>query len=443
MRWRPLGRASNPEQLVRGPAVQLGNAESLFPHILANAWRARNLPSIIVSATSPRRLPPEADPRTRIVDVALERTRVGAWAKRVARDVIVPLAWLRSRRRRPQFLEQTGLAAPQPWETVLAQHRLNAWRVARAARRLSPAFVFAHEVVAYGHAAAHCQGIPRILFPWGADVMTTAEVSPRHFDFVRHALRAADLIVPSSIMAARHICTRFGIDPARVQAISWGADLRSFAPATPGQRQEICARWQIDPAHAVVMNVRRFLPLYNCDTAVSAFLDVARASASTHFVLLGGLDTEPFVTRAMQEVSRAGGPVARRFTFLRSNVSLEICRDLMSIADVAVSLCGRGDMRSRSVLEAAAAGGALVVSDSDEYRAMMADGFGARLVDGGRTDAVARAVLDLLANATERERLRDLNARYLPAHEDAERQMDRLLEAVLAIAAGAAGRTRQ
>lgn len=354
-------------------------------------------------------------------------------ARQAARRIWLPLGQLRAKLSASSFQEQTGLEVPQPWEAVLAPHVINGFRVARAAMRLSPRFVFGHEVVAYGYAAARCPGIPRILFPWGADVMTTAEVSRWHFRLVRYALRSADLVVPSSTTAARHLSARFGADPGRVQAISWGVNLRQFTRLDPAERLRVCGQWGIDPAREVVMNVRRFLPLYNCRAAVEAFLAVARLRPSTHFVLLGGLETDAFVDEAVRRVEQEDASVVQRFTFLRANVSMTTCADLMGIADVAVSLCGRGDMRSKSVLEAAACGGALVLSDQDEYRYMTRDGFTAEFVDPRDVDATAAAVLRLVDHPEARADMGRRNRQYVESHEDTERQMDKLLSAVLSV----------
>lgn len=412
--------------------VQLANAESIFPHLLARAWRQRGVDSVIVSATHPRRLPPEAA-ESSIVDVSIDRHRSGRALKRAAKSLVLPVSLMRARRRASEFEARTGLAAPQAWEVPIVPHLINGWRVARAARALAPQVVFAHEVVAYGFAAARCTGIPRVLFPWGADVMSTAEVSAWHFRLVRHALHAADLIVPSSETGARHICDRFGVAPERVRAISWGVDLARSLRASPAARRATCEAWGIPTGADIVMNVRRFLPLYNCRAAVAAFLDVARRRPQAHFVLLGGLDTEPWMDPAVAQVEQAGVDLRQRFTFIRSNISMDACLALMNVADVAVSLCGRGDMRSKSVLEAAAGGGALVLSDTDEYRSMVLQGLAARLVTPADSAAVAAHVADLLDSPGARDRMRDRNRRYLTAHEDSERQMDRLLDAVLSV----------
>lgn len=415
---------------LHGPAVQLGNAESIFPHLLANAWRARGLESLIVSATSPRRLPPEAQ-ATQIIDVALNRTRTGTLIHGLAKRIVQPVDRLLAGLSSSRFQQHTGFAAPQAWETQFVPHIVNGWNVARAARRLQPLFVFGHEVTGYGLATAWCGNVPKILFPWGADVMTTAEISPWHFRLARHALHAADLIVPSSSVAARYICERFGVNPVKVRAVSWGAELGHFKRLDGLERVRAFERWGIDAAHQVVLNARRFLPLYSCGTAVEAFLRVAAEKPDVHFVFLGGRDTEALTDAARRHVDSLFPVLSGRFTFLRDNISQEACASLMGIADVFVSLCDRVDMRSKSVLEAAAAGGVPVLGESEEYRTMQAQGFQAHFVEAGSADHVANAVLHLLKAPTLRLQMSQRNVRFLAEHEDSERQMDRLLETVL------------
>jgi glycosyltransferase involved in cell wall biosynthesis len=350
-------------------AIQLGNAESIFPHLLAEAWRQRGLQTCIVSATAPRRLPPEAG-STPIVDVSVERWPLGQVMKRAGRRVLSPLDMAGSRLARRRFSEQTGFASPQRWETMFLPHVLNGWRVARAAQRLNPLFVFGHEVTSYGLATAWVSGAPRILFPWGADVMTTAEVSPWHFRMARFALQAADLIVPSSHTAARHIRARFGIAPEKVRPVSWGAELGQFRPASPDERARTRRQWRIDPSAHIVLNARRFLPLYNCESVVRAFIRIARARTDCHFVLLGGRDTDAYVDAAIREVASAVPAAADRFTFVRDNIPLADCASLMNCADAFVSVCDRVDMRSKSVVEAAAAGGVPIIGEAEVYRYM-------------------------------------------------------------------------
>jgi glycosyltransferase involved in cell wall biosynthesis len=410
-------------------AVQLANAESIFPHILARAWSSRGLRSVIVSATKPRRLP-SGFPTTPLIDVSVE-SALGAGLRDAARAALRPVDRLVSGTFRGRFRERTGLDTPQPWEAMILPHLVNAWRVKRAANRLHPLFVLGHEVTAYGLPTAFCRGTPRVLFPWGADVMSTAEVSPWHFRLARYALQHVDLIVPSSTTAAAHIVQRFGVASSKVRPISWGVE-RDVFPRLDGQlRAAARRRWNLPESVPVVLNARRFLPFYNCGVAVDAFARVASARPDAHFVLLGGLDTEGLVEEAEHRVRDAG--MASRFRFAKGNLSLSDCAELMGLSDVFVSLNPRTDMRSLSVLQAAAAGGAPVIAESDEYRSMTAHGFRALFVDADDAGSVAEAITKLIDDKPLRDSLRAANGVYLGECEDHEHQMDRLFDAILGV----------
>jgi len=90
-------------------------------------------------------------------------------------------------------------------------------------------------------------------------------------------------------------------------------------------------------------------------------------------------------------------------------------------------------MRSSSILQAAASGAALVLSDQREYRAMAAQGFCATLVGASDTAAATRAVLGY-THAPDRRRAELLaNAAFVAQHEDHDAQMDALLDLIEAV----------
>ena len=256
-------------------------------------------------------------------------------------------------------------------------------------------------------------------------MFTYAESSPYHFALTRFSLRHVDLIVPTSITAARHICKRFGVAEEKVQPVSWGVDRKAFRRATDDERRAICARWRIDPAATILLNPRRFRPDWGGFVALEAFMQIAGEEPSTHFITFGGHGTEAFTKEARQRVAEKG--LSDRFTVLEGDASMDVCAELMSVSDIFVSLLGRGDMRSISVLQAAAAGGAPVVSDLPEYREMERLGFAGVFVQPDSVDDVVRALRVYLHDPAKTRETVAANHSYLAEHEDYETQMDKLL----------------
>jgi glycosyltransferase involved in cell wall biosynthesis len=420
-----------------GPAVMLGESTSFFPAQLASCWRSKGLDVAVVTHNpeGPSALPDG----TRIIRSSDQQTRLNRSVNyRLLHPILRGLEKTVPRFKK-RFSRITGVSAESELRLpYFATYVTNAWPTAQAALSLQPRFVLGHEVTTYGLATALCRGVPRILFPWGGDVFTYAESSPYHLALTRFALRAVDLIVPSATTAAQHICQRFGISTEKVQAISWGVDRQLFKRPDVDRRLALRRQWKIDPAATVFLNARRFHPAWGGNVALEAFMQLASEYPNTHFIFLGGHGSERFLEPA--RVRLAGAGLLPRFTLLDGNIPLEACADLMSLSDVFLSLLGLGDMRSISVLQAAATGGVPVISDLPEYREMERNGFAALFVQPDSIADVLQAARFCLENPDERENLVANNQVYIEKHEDYPKQMDKLLSLIDGVCTKYAGR---
>jgi glycosyltransferase involved in cell wall biosynthesis len=410
-----------------GPAVMLCDYTSIFPVQLATYWRSKGIEVVLV--TDEPDAPPALPDGTRVVRSSDFETPN---MRRITRRLLAPVLY-RLEKTVPRFKQRfsriTGVSAEtELWTPHFTRNLTSAWPAARAALAQNPRFVFGHEATAYGPATAGCRGVPRIIFPWGGDVFTKAESSPYHFALVKFSLRMVDLILPSSTTAARHISERFGVSPGKVHALSWGVDRQVFRHADAARRRDICARWGIDPASMVFLNPRRFRPVWGAFVALEAFLRLGAAEPSAHFILFGGLGTEEFMQQAKTRLQAEG--MLSRFTLLEGDAPLEVCAELMSISDTFVSLLGRGDMRSVSVLQATAAGAVPIVSDLPEYREMERLGFAALFVRPDSVADVLSALRFCVQNRAEASRMVARNEAYIAEHEDYGKQMDRMLSLV-------------
>lgn len=322
----------------------------------------------------------------------------------------------------------------ETFDAWAADARCDAMDIAPFVRRLRPRFVFGQEAFSYGPATARCAPLPRVLFPWGGDIYLWGEASSVAFDAVRDALQSVDLACPSSTTAAEHIRDRYGVDPGRVRAVSWGVDRGKFFPAGPRRRRELCASLGIDPAAVLTLNVRRFNPAWGCRQAIEACCLAAQAEPAMHFLMLGGPGAAPYLAEARRVLADRG--LTGRFTLFDGEVSLERCAELMSIADVALSLMRAPDMRSSSILQAAACGSALVLSEQREYREMAGHGFCATLVGAEDVEAASREILRYARDPQLRQAEAAANLEYVARHEDHDRQMDRMLDLIEAVCDG-------
>ena len=408
-----------PKTLRRGPFVIVGSPDSIFVRQLATEWRRRGADVVVVKLRGDDGALPDGTPV-----LSGEREAGGLNVSRRLAGRCLHEVWrFHSRLRHRRYSGADEGELPSFVDPLILGPL-----AARRAQRLHPAFVFGQEAFSHGVATALCRGIPRILMPWGGDIMLYAETSAISFSMVRWALRSVDLVCPTSVAGAEHVIRRFGVSEERVRSISWGVDRQLFRAGSAEQRIATRCSLGLEPAQPLVMNVRRFLPVWGSEAVVEAFLLLAEELPQVSFALLGGHGSEPYVRAARQRIAQTA--FANRFVFFDGDLPLAECARLMAASDVFVSLMGYADMRSASVLQAACAGAVPVLAEHREYRELEKLGFRAQFVNPDRPAEVAGAIRLYLENGELVKVTRAANQRYIAQCEDFDTQMGRLLEAI-------------
>ena len=337
-------------------------------------------------------------------------------------------------RNRPQGVVPGAALQPPSVSYAL----LSSLAMAKWVRRCRPRFVFALEAYPHGLAAALSKDTTRIVMPWGGDIYQYAEASPLIRLILRYSLRRAHLVCPAAESAVAILRERYRLPSQRICAAPWGVDRSVFHPVDDRRRGELRDRYGLPRDAAVVLNVRRFAPHWGCHEAMEALVALARSRSDCRCVLLGG-GGEAYAhlsTEAQRRVKEQG--LSQQFLFLPEVVTLQECADLMALSDVFISLHRDRDMRSWSIVQAAACGAVPVLTDQEEYRLMERDGFRASFVAAADAESVVRAIETYLDDDALRAQARAANVSYVAQHEDLEIRMGRLLEAI-----GAAIRQRE
>lgn len=408
-------------------AVIIGDPESIFPRKLAEYWCARGMDVTIVTRhwTGETTFPCGAK-------VLASEDYESISQKRLLRCLHIALQHIETiavkKLGKKRYEKVMGPKAESPYRPSFVGPVVNAFSIARLVRKLKPDFVFGQEAFAYGLATALCRQVPKILMPWSGDIYRYAETSPFAFRMVQYSLRHVDLVCPTSLAAVPHVCARYGVSPEKVRAISWGVDRTMFRKATPKQRRHICSKYGIDPDYTIINNCRRFKPIWGCFSALEAFMHYAREDDSTHFVMFGGAGSESFIQQARETLRKH--QVSKRFTFFENNIPLEQYAELLSISEVFVSLSRMRDMRSSSILQAAASGAVPVLSDQDEYREMEKLCFKALFVGAQDVGGVVTALRRYAHNPGLRAEYAAQNLQYIERNEDSQQQMDVLISVI-------------
>jgi glycosyltransferase involved in cell wall biosynthesis len=301
-------------------------------------------------------------------------------------------------------------------------------RVAGALTRLVDSLgidlVHGHYLLPYGYWASLIEGPPRVVSPWGTDILVDADRLGRDRRRARHAISTCDWLVVNS-NASRARALEFGADPERIDQIIWYADLGRFAPDhfDPGLRARL--GWPVDAL--IVLSLRNFRPDTNIDVVVRAFRRVASREPRARLLLAarGGpqrLEVEALVDRLELR------PVVSFVTALEPELP-----GLVASADVLVSMTS-SDSTPASLLEAMASGLPAVCADAASVEEWIDNGQGGVVVPQRDEQALAAAMSEVLADPERRRRYGEHNAtviaaRFTPPGPQLDRLYRRLTEA--------------
>ncbi|HEY4641154.1 MAG TPA: glycosyltransferase [Thermoanaerobaculia bacterium] len=332
---------------------------------------------------------------------------------------------LRASPRWMRDLEREKAEGLPPMRPLLA----DAVSIGLAIRRLKPKFVFGQDIFLTGPSIAASAGVPRILMPFGGDIFHYSEISTAIHRMVGVSLRRADLIVPSATSAVDRLVDEFHVPRSRVCAISWGVDTNLFRPRSGEQRRALRERYGIAHDALVVMNLRRMQPFWGSDAIEEAFVRLAHTLPRFHAIVMSG-SGDPGPVHALQ------AQIPERGTFIVQDVPLSDYADLVAISDIGVSAMRVPDMRSWSILQAAAAGLIPILVDQPEYRAMERDGLRAIFFDHVDAGEIADAVTRCVDDEELRRKRGEQNRDFIVRRESFDTQMDELVGRVVGLAEG-------
>jgi glycosyltransferase involved in cell wall biosynthesis len=177
------------------------------------------------------------------------------------------------------------------------------------------------------------------------------------------------------------------------EAIFSGIDLSPYSKAIAG-REATRASLGIGPAEFVVGAVGRLEPVKGFAYFVEAARLIAGKAPESRFILVGD---GSLAASLRAQAADLGGRI--QFLGLRHDVP-----DLMASFDVCV-VPSLNEGMGRVVLEAGAAGTPVVASNVGGVPEILRDGETGMLVDPGRPDAIAKAVLTLYTDSSLRARM--------------------------------------
>lgn len=217
----------------------------------------------------------------------------------------------------------------------------------------------------------------------------------------KYTYRAAKKIITVSDPAKQDLVDNWQVDSAKIHVMPNGVDVEEFGIVRDPRL--VRAELKVDDTTPIVCFVGWFQPWHGLDFLVDCFGQVLRHVPEAKLLLVGDGNARPAVEQRIQE---HGIEHATRITGL---VARERVPEFLAAADVAVlpypKLPREMWFSPLKLYEYMAAGKAIVGSRSGQTAQVIQDGYNGVLVEPGDVACFAQAVVQLLRDPMERQRL--------------------------------------
>ena len=268
------------------------------------------------------------------------------------------------------------------------------WKKVRGIlRAVRPDVIHGHCVSWSGGYAAYFRGYPLVMTAWGSDVLIVPARSRLQWLVTRWRLHRCDLVTVNSEYLKRAVMA-FGVSEDRIAIIQRGANVaRVRSSRGSGRLREVA---NVPQDAFVVLSTRRFEPIYNLETILRAIPKVLDATNhAIYFVFIGGGS----LYRRLESLAKDLG-VDEHVRFI-GGLAHEELEECYAGAQVYVSV-PQSDSTSVSLLEAMSVGLPVVVSDVPSNLEWVRDGWNGHIVRRGDSEAIAQAIIRLIADGAAR-----------------------------------------
>ncbi|MFF7892626.1 glycosyltransferase family 4 protein [Streptomyces sp. NPDC007907] len=268
-------------------------------------------------------------------------------------------------------------------------------------RRTQPDVIHVHSLGAHGMLSLLLPArpaVPLVITPWGSELRAADRHAGRAL-VARLALRRASRVVPTSREVAELVRNRYGVPGPRITVLSWGVPDVLLDAGNDADPRPTRVKYGIPAEATVVLSVRSTSEVYRTHEILAAFTRAARHRPDLFLVLPAGhRPAHAAARRAQQEYLGAlrarAQDVSGRVLVIDQPLGQADMFNLMRASDVAISV-PQADQRSSSVLEAAAAGCRLLLTDIAPYRELLGEGLMADLLH----DPLVSSLADALSHA--------------------------------------------
>jgi len=261
----------------------------------------------------------------------------------------------------------------------------------RAVRSIKPDIVHGFEALGYGYALAHCGPYPKVLTPWGNDILYDPKRSRIARFLVTRALRSANIITTNFLELKNRLTQDFNIPESKIRPFSWGVNPDIFHPGYTEETRRLKQEINIPENARIILSPRMMKPYWGIDVIAKALPQVMRKVPDVYAVFLRGAGEEAFEKEIKTSLKNAGCFKSARF--ITRYLSPAEVAAYYNLSDVFVS-CPKSDLLSISVLEGMACGCAPLLAELESYKMRVTHGKNGLFFHPGNSQDLSEKLAD-------------------------------------------------
>lgn len=263
----------------------------------------------------------------------------------------------------------------------------------REIEKISPDIVHGFESVGYGYAMACSGPYPKVLTPWGNDILLDPKKSLVARHLVTRALKAADAITTNYLELADYLESEFDISKQKIHPFSWGVDLSIFHQGYEEEVGALREKLNIPEDAPALLSSRMMKPYWGIGTIAEALPRILEEKPEVHLIFLRGAGDPEYENRIRNLIQKECG--LNRVRFVDQYLSETDMAIHLNLADAFIS-CPESDLLSISVLEGMACGCAPILSELEAYKKRVEHGVNGLFFEPGNVADLTAKVLYFL-----------------------------------------------
>lgn len=302
-----------------------------------------------------------------------------------------------------------------------------AMRFCQVASSVSADVIHAGPIPTGGFFAALAGFHPLLMMSWGSDVLSFPEESDLARRITEFALQRADALIVDCQAVRDRVVGFSGLPSEQIVCLPWGVDLRAFRPRTStlGLRQRL--GWN---DCKIAVSARALEPIHSPLVIIDALKRVLANRQDVRFLMLGDGSMKAAVQSFIENHNLS------RKVHVAGKVPENMISEYFAESDLYV--CATGcDGSSISLLQAMACGLPAVVVNGYGNKEWITQGKNGWLYPSGDPEALARTVLQALADDSTRRVAGQMNIQMVRERADWDKNFGRVLSAYDELLAGA------